>query len=164
MAFYTIRFDDIDTGAVADAYVSLVGLVAANTAGFRFRLTEIAIGPSEAAPVDLNVGIQILRTVSIAAGGLGTGGTAIAANAMGKLDPLSADGNITGRTGYTGEPTVFETSPLLQMGMNLRSGLFLPFAGGNRRICEKDQEMTLAVCPRTAVLRALSGHLTFEEF
>ena len=160
---YVLTFTDVATGAVADTYKTLAALLAADVAGNQCRLLALNIGPSDDAPADVNVGIQIKRIADISAGGAGTK-TAVSAANMGRPYVDTRDGVITGGRNYTVEPTAYETEPLFAMDFNLRGGFFKEWTAESAPVIKQDMLLGLLAAPRTAAAAKLSGSLEYEEF
>jgi len=160
---YSVNFDDVPTGAVADTFNTLAALVAADTAGYRCRLLKLVVGPSDDAPADLNVGLQLKRVDDVSGGGAGTGNSNPTPV---PLDSLSRAAVITAGEDYvTGgvEPTVYG-NPLWQAEMNRRNTIIQEWAPEDAPVINRDQLFGLLAAPRTAAAARLSGCLEFEEF
>lgn len=156
---FSINFDDVATGAVADAVKTIAGLRAADTLGYRFRLRSIQIGPSDDAPTDLNVGLQLKRVDDVSAGGTGTS----TATTPVPRDAESRASIITAGANYTVEPTVYG-DPLWQIELNRRNSMIKEWSAEEAPVFHRDQQAGLLALPRTGAAANLSGSLEFEEF
>ena len=157
---FTVNFDDVATGAVADTFSkTIAALRAAATTGYRCRLRALQIGPSDAAPADLNVGLQLQRIDDVSGGGVGT----LTAATPVKKDSLSRAAVITGGVNYSAEPTVYG-DPLWQIDINRRTGFIKEWLPEDAPVINEDQLLGLLAAPRTAAAANLSGSLEFEEF
>jgi len=161
---FVLPIQNLDTGAVADTYVTLAALIAADTAGHRCRLRAICVGPSDDAPDDKNCSVQVIRIADVSAGTAGTK-TNVTAAAMPRPDSGQRDGVITGGLDYTVEPTTYETYPLWQMDFNIRSGFLKewPDVDAAPQI-SRDQLLGFRFAPRAAAAVTVSGTIEFEEF
>lgn len=156
---YRLTFNDLALSSSADAFKTLLGIIAANTAGYRGRLYYISIGPSDDAPVDENACVRVNRTNNAGAG------TAGAAPTPAKNDPGSRASIMTAGRDYSGEPTTYETEPLINQDFNLRSGFVWWKHDPNQMIYFGiNQTLGLLVAPRTANARRVSGFVEWEEY
>ena len=160
---YSIPFDDIPTGAVADGYKTIAAIVVPNTAGARVRLTAVEVGPADDTPADRNLAVKIARVAAITSGTPGTAGTTIAAGSVPKKETRSRDSLCSGKLNYSAEPTTYETYPVFQLAVNDR-GLFVKEFGDDGPVFELDQLCGLLAAPRAAAASRVSGTLEFEEF
>lgn len=161
---FSVTFDDVATGAVADTFKTICALRAADTAGHRCRLLKLVVGPSEAGAQDLNIALQLKRVDDVSAGGAGTPDST---PTPAKADSLSRAAVITAGVDYiTGgvEPTVYGTSPLWQGDMNLRNTIIETWTPEEAPVINSDQLLGLLAAPRTAAARSISGSMEFEEF
>lgn len=156
---YSVPFSDLPSGAVADAYVTLAALVAADTAGYRCRLRSLTVGPADNAPADLNVSVALKRVDDVSAGGAGTA-TAVTATTK---DSLSRAAVIAGAKGHSVEPTTYGTV-LWECDLNLRNSVIKEWGPDDAPVISRDQLLGLLAAPRTAAAARLSGVLEFEEF
>jgi len=160
---YSLTFDDVATGTVADTFTTFAAIIVADTAGHRCRLRSLCIGPSDDAPADLNVGIKLARIADVSGGSAGTG-TAVTTANMGKIDPGTPASLMSGKRDFTAEPTAYETEPLFAMGMNARGGLIKEWSEDGAPVVTQDQLLGLLACPRTTTAVKLSGSLEFEIY
>jgi hypothetical protein len=158
---YVLPFSDLATGASADTFKTLVALVLANTAGHRFRVRALSVGPSDDAPDDKNVAVRLARTDNT---GAATGGSAVTAANIPKKDSLSRDTVATAVRGPTAEPTTYETEPVYQMDFNIRGGLLKEWSDIDAPIVNRNQTLGLLAAPRAAAAVRLSGSIEIEEF
>ena len=164
MAKYAVHFTNTATGAVADTFKTMLAIIAADTAGHRARLLKMVVGPSEDAPVDLNVGLQLQRVDDVSAGGAGTAGSN---PTPAKMDSESLATVITAGEDYvTGgvEPTTYGTVPLWVGDMHYYNTIIQEWAPEDAPVIQRDQLLGLLAAPRTAVARSLSGYFEFEQF
>ena len=157
---YSVNFNNVSTGAVADTYKTLLALVAADTAGYRFRLRSINLGPGDDAPQDLNVSIKLGRVEDVSAGGAGTG---TAATPLPK-DSLSRAAVITAKTNCTVEPTTYGAVAAFELDLNRRNSFVKEWSSEDAPVFNRDQLAGLLGAPRTAAAAVLSGSMEFEEF
>jgi hypothetical protein len=156
---FTVPFEEVATGAVANTYKTIAAIRAADTAGYRFRLRRLQLGNSEDTPQDLAVGIALKRVDDVSAGGAGTS-TAVTPL---QVDSLSRAAVCTAGKNYTVEPTTYG-NPLWEMELNCRNSLDIVWTEEEAPVVNRDQLLGLLICPRTAVARTFSGCLEFEEF
>jgi len=159
MKLFAVPFNNLDTGAVADTFVTLAAVQAGDTAGYRCRIRRIAAGPSADSPADLNVALKLTRVDDVSAGGAGTKTAATPT----QLDSLSAAAVCSGGIDYTAEPTAYGTV-LWAIEMNLRNSIDIDFPPEDAPICNRDQLIGLLAAPRSANAAELSGVIWFEEF
>lgn len=157
---YTIPFENISTGAVADTFKTLVSLIMP-TAGATCRaaIVGIRLAGGDAAPTDLTLVARFRRVLT--GSGKGTAGTTITAANIPKKDNLSQDAPFTAGTNYSAEPT-YEAKTLWEMAFNSRTGVMEAFGRENEIIGNYDQVIGLEVAPRTASARVLSGSIDVE--
>ena len=160
---FSLPFNDIATGAVADTFKTMAAIIVANTAGHRVRVTSLCCGPSDDAPGDRNIAIQLKRIASIAAGTAGTAGTTLTSAQVPKKETASRDTIVTAKLDYSVAPTTYETYPVFEMEFNDRGGFIKEF-GDDGPVFEKDQLCGILASPRTAAAVRISGNIEFEEF
>jgi hypothetical protein len=155
---FTVPFDHLTTLAAADAIQTIASVFTADTLGHRCRIREIGLGCSEAAPVDLMIGVSLARTSNVGAGTT----TSVTPE---KCDSLSLASIISGAKNYTVEPTTYGLA-LWAMEMHLQSTLLEKFGWTAEEAypCNRNELIGLRVTIRTAVTRDLSGYIKFEEF
>lgn len=157
---FSVPFSNVATGAVADTFTTIAGLLAADTAGYRCRLRSIQVGPGDDAPADLNVALRINRVNDVSGGGAGTA-TAVTPQPK---DSECRAAVIAGKHTYTVEPTTYETVPIWDCDMNRRNTIIKEWAADDAPVINRDQLLGLQAAPRTAAAATLSGTLEFEEF
>ncbi len=162
--FFIIPFDDIPTGTTDDTYKTLAAIIAAATAGHRCRIRTLHIDPSDDAPVDLSVGLELRRIADMSGGTPGTAGTSIAAADVPKKDPSSIASLMSGALNYSAEPTAFEARAVYQAGMNARGGHDKFWEPDEAPVINPDQLMGLRACPRGSTAVRLCGTIGFEMF
>lgn len=156
---YRLTFNDLALSSSADAFKTLLGIVAANTAGYRGRLCAFVIGHSDDAPVDENACVRINRTSNAGAGTPGATPTPA------KVDPNSRASIMTAGRDYSAEPTTYETEPLVNVDFNLRAGFAWKESDPDKMIkFGINQTLGLLAAPRTANARRVSGWLEYEEY
>ena len=163
MPRYTLEFDDIATGAVANTYKTLASLLVADTAGHRCRLRALTVGPADDSPPDVNIGLQLNRVSDISAGSAGTS-TAVSGANMAKRDPGSLDSIVTGGIDHSAEPTTYDTEPVWAGAINARGAIVKEWGEAEAPIATQDMLLGLLVAPRTAAAVRCSGSLEFESY
>ena len=153
---FVVHFDHLTTEAAADTPQTVAAVFTADTAGHRCRIREIGLGCSEAAPVDLMIGVSIKRTSIVGAGTT----TAVTPE---KCDTLSLASIISGAKNYTDEPTTYGLA-LWAIEMHLQSTLLEKWNAEDAPVCNRKELLGLVVTIRTAAARDLSGYVKFEEF
>jgi len=162
MPRYSMTWDNIASGAVADTYRTVAALIVPDTAGNRFRLLSLAVGFSDDSPVDLHAGVMINRTDGTANG---TAGSSITGANMPKKDPDSVDSIITGGLNYSGgEPTEYEDEEIWGIGLYGKSGFIKEWSELDAPIVTQDLVLGVLVCPRTAAAVTTTGSMEFEVF
>ena len=164
MPFYKVPFKDVETGAVADTYMTVCSIIVADTAGHRCRLRSLQVGPSAATPTDLNVDIVVGRIADVSAGAAGTPGDTVSAANTPKVDPGSVASLMTSGRDYSVEPTAYETEYLWEVGVNSR-GLFIKeWAAIDAIVATQDMLLGILAAPRAATLVAITGSIEYEVF
>jgi hypothetical protein len=156
---FSVLVANAATGSSADAYTTMLALVAADTQGYRCRLTKLAVGPDDDSPADVNVAIAIKRVDSVSGGGAGTG-TAVT--------PLPKDSEsraavITAKHTCTVEPTVYGTA-LWALSFNKRTGFVVNWLPEDAPVINRNQLLGVLAAPRTAAAAYLTITAEFEEF
>lgn len=165
MLLYTVPFDDVATGAVADTYKTMATIIVPDTtAGHRVRLRKLWLGPADNAPADLNLAIEIARIADFSVGTAGTAGTTITSTNMPKIDPGSVDAIFSAKIDYTAEPTAYEANPVWQGAMNIRAAMSEAFGEDEAPVAIRDQVLGILAAPRTAQAIRISGHALVEVF
>jgi len=163
MGVYSLTFNDVDSGAVADTFKTMAALIVPDTAGNRFRLLGFNLGCAENSPVDEIMAVKLHRIADVSAGTAGTAGSTVSAANMAKFDPGSVASIISGKLNYSAEPTAYETEPLWFGEFNLRGVLQWQFLD-KPPIFTQDSHLGLLASPRTATARKLTGTLIYEVF
>jgi hypothetical protein len=153
---FAVTFRNVAGDAVADADTTIAAVITANTAGHRCRIREIALGFSDDAPADLNIGISLQRTSNVGAG------TKTAFTPM-PLDSDSLASIISGGIDYTAEPTTYG-NPIWATELHRQSTLIKEWAPEDAPVCSQNETIGLVTTPRTAAAASMSGTITFEEF
>jgi len=153
---FAVSFRNVLGDAVADADTTIAAVIAADTAGHRCRIREIALGFADDAPADLNMGVSLQRTDNTGAG-TKTPFTAV------PLDSLSLASIISGGIDYTAEPTTYG-NPLWAIELHRQNSLIQQWAPEDAPICNRNETIGLVTTPRTAAAATMSGHIIFEEF
>jgi hypothetical protein len=149
----------ISTGATAGAYITLLGLKLANTAGHRARLRRLIVGGGGGAPQDVQVSLRLRRTSNAADGT----STAVSTTLVTKADPgsvasvLSAAGK-----NYSAEPTTFEAGGPVA-ALNARGTLVWEF-GEEGPVWGINQTLCLEGAPGSAAAVTLEATAEWEEF
>lgn len=157
---YTIPFQLISTGVVADTYKTMVAALVPDTAGLRCRLRHMFAACSDVTPPDSNMLIQFKRIFTFSGGDAGTGaGTVVPA----KVDTLQLDTTIVGKTGYTGEPTSYEAVAPWQHAMHTHDRLDEHFdPTDDRFVIPRDCLGSLLIAPIDTTAIKMSGHIIIE--
>lgn len=153
---FTVPFQDDVTEAAQDADQTMAAVFTADTLGHRCRIREIGLGCSEDAPVDLMMGVSLMRATNAGAG------TKTAVTPV-KCDSLSLASIISGGKKYTDEPTVYGIQ-LFNIEMHLQNTLLKEWSAEDAPPCNRNELIGLVVTIRTAAIRTLSGYIKFEEF
>ncbi len=161
---FAVYFDDVATSGTINTFKTMLAILAADTVGYRARLLKLSVGPSDDAPADLNVALQLKRVDDVSAGG-GVG-TANSNPTPVAIDSLSRAAVITAGEDYLGggvEPTAYG-SPLWQIDFNRRNSIIMEWLPEEAPIISRDQVLGLLAAPRTGAAVNLSGYFLFEEF
>ncbi len=153
---FAVAFRNIAGDATGDADTTIAAVFTDNTAGHRCRIREIALGFSDDAPADLNMGVSLQRT-SNAGAGTTTPLTPV------PLDSDSLASLVNGAVNYTVEPTTYG-DPLWAIELHRQSSLAWQFAAEDAPICNQNELIGLVTTPRTSAAGSMSGHIIFEEF
>ena len=140
MAAYSVHVANIQTGATAGTFASLLGLKFANTAGHRGRLRKLIVGGGSGAPQDLQVGIRVRRTDNTTDGT----STSVNVNTIGTNDSNAIGSNVSaiGKT-YTVEPTTFENGTLGGGSFNTRGALLLEWGPQEAKVWGKNETLVI---------------------
>ncbi len=155
---FTLSFRNIAGDATGDADTTIAAVFTADTLGHRCRIREIALGFSDDAPADLNMGVSLQRTGNAGAG------TAASSPTPEKLDSLSLASIVSAGVDYTAEPTTYGTNPLWAIELHRQNSLIQQWASEDAPICGRNELIGLVTTPRTAAAGSMSGHIIFEEF
>ncbi|KKN53076.1 hypothetical protein LCGC14_0605880 [marine sediment metagenome] len=156
---FAVPFRNVLGDAIADADTTIAAVIAADTAGHRCRIREIALGFSDNAPADLNMGVSLQRT------GNTTAGTAASSPTPEPLDSDSLASIISAGVDYTAEPTTYGTA-LWAIELHRQNSLIKEWAADDPAapVCNQNETIGLITTPRTAAAATMSGHIVFEEF
>lgn len=160
---YSLIFNDLPTGVVADVFTTLASLIVADTTGHRLRVRSLSIGPADDTPPDVNVAVQLARIADVSAGTAGTK-TAVTTGNMAKKDPSNVDSIVSGGRAYSVEPTTYETEPLYQEDINAHGGFIKEWGVDDAPVAGQDMLIAVIAAPRTAAAVRLSGTIEFETF
>ena len=164
MPHFSLPFEDIQTGNVADVYKTAAALIVPDTFGYRCRLRGIHAFASDDTPLDHNIAVRLERIADLSVGGAGSS-TAVTGANMPKHDPGSVDSIVTGERIYTAEPSAFEPEPLYAGGFNMRGGLINErFDDDEKYVFTRDMLCALRFAPRAAVFLRVSGVIIFEVY
>lgn len=161
MAFYTIPFNDLSTSASADTFKTMVSAIVPNTAGLRVRIREVVAACADDTPGDTTLAARVMRTA--AGGAQGTAGATIAAASVPKADKGGPDSIASCGRDYSTDPT-YDTEPLWQTEFNSRGGLAKNWGPDDAPVVAANMVGGLALAPRNAAARKVSGSMTFETF
>lgn len=153
---FTVPMQNDVTEAVIDTDQTMIAVYTANTLGHRCRIREIALGCSEDAPVDLMIGISLMKSDNAGAGTK----TAVTPE---KCDSLSLASIISAGKKYTDEPTDYGIQ-LFNIEMHLQNTLLKEWNTEDAPVCGQNELIGLVVTIRTGAIRTLSGYIKFEEF
>jgi hypothetical protein len=154
---FTVSFRNVLGDATGDADTTIAAIIAADTAGHRCRIREIALGFSDDAPADLNMGVSLQRTDNT------TAGTAVGSPTPEPLDSDSLAAIITAGVDYTDEPTTYG-DPLWAIELHRQNSLIKEWSQEDAPICSRNETVGLVTTPRTSAAASMSGHIVFEEF
>jgi hypothetical protein len=164
---FTIPFANVNLGSTQDTFVTIVSVRAADTLGYRFKLTRMKIGFADDSPADAQIAIQIKRVADVSSGGAGTPTTSITPS---KKDSLSRASILTAGSGYvasgTTEPTTYETDPLDSWELNARNSAVETWDfEGEPYTFNRDQLLGVLMAPRdNGTTYYVSGTLHVKEF
>lgn len=159
---FTIPFGDFAAGSgSANTFITCALAITADTTGHRCRLLEFGVGPAAAAPVDLNISVRISRILNYSGGGTGTAGSNPTPMAK---DPAALATVVTAGIKYTAEPTAYESNPLWQLDVNLRTAFLEKDLPEEGFIIIPNQAIGLLVAPRSANVPDISGFLKLEQW
>lgn len=155
---FAVSFRNVLGDAVEDADTTIAAVFTADTAGHRCRIREIAVGFSDDAPADLNMGIALKRTSNVGAG------TCTAFTPV-PMDALSLASIVSGGVNYTAEPTTYGNA-LWAIELHRQNSLIKEWASDDPSapVCNRNELIGLITTPRTAAAASMSGHIIFEEF
>ena len=157
---FTLPFQDVSSNGTTGNWMTVAGIIAANTAGYRGALRAITVTPAEV-PVDDNLDCAIWRTNNAGAGTPGSSPTPV------KKDPNSRASIMTAGLNYPNgsEPSTFETTAAMNFAVNGRGGYTMAWSfddaikwGINQTICLRIQPVGYS----TVII--VSGVLEFEEW
>jgi hypothetical protein len=157
---YSLTAEDVDTGAVADTFTTMLALIAGATAGHRGRLLQLTVTPAGNAPADLNIACQVNKTDQTTAGT--PGATTTSAN-IPRGDPAQRDSIMSGADEYSVEPTNYDTKASWAADFNLRGGLDHAWAPGEGPAWGPSETLGIRLAPRTAAAHAVTVAVLWEE-
>lgn len=164
MPHFSLPFEDVATGAVADVFKTLAALIVADTQGHRCRVRGLHVGPSDDTALDFNIAVRLSRILDVSAGSAGTS-TPVTTALMPKHDPGSVDSLVSGGLNFTGEPSTYEARDLYVNGFNMRGGLINErFDEDEKYVATRDMIIALRFAPRTGTVMRVSGVILFEVF
>jgi len=153
---YCVPFRNTLGSADLDTDDTVAAVITADTAGHRCRIREIALGFSDDAPADLNMGVALKRTSNVGAG------TATTQTPV-PLDSLSLASIISGKITYTAEPTTYGDA-LWAIELHRQNSLIKEWTPEDAPVCNRNETIGMVTTPRTAAAASMSGHIIFEEF
>lgn len=159
MPFYTGLAEDVASSSSADTYTTILGLLAADTAGHRGRLRKLTVGMSEDTPGDTTYAVQVKRVDDVSAGSAGTA-TALT---EGQIHSLSIAPNVAALHTYTVEPSTYG-QPLWHGEFNSRASAIVEWGPDEAPVVDRDQLLGVLVAVRSAVAKNVSIHAEWEEF
>lgn len=161
MPKFKVKIPSLASGAVANAYTSIVGVKFANTTGHRARLSQLVVSGGGNAPQDLQVSIQLRRTDNTTDGT----STAVNVNTIAKKDPdsIASNASAVGKN-YTVEPTTKESGLLAGGAFNARSQLVLTWNDDDAPVWGKNQTLLIEAAPGQATAANLEVSMEWQEF
>jgi len=161
MPHFSTKVDGLATGAVANTYLTVLGLKMANTAGHRAKLRRLVISGGGGAPQDEQASIRIRRTGNTADGT----STAVNVNTIAPKDEGCVASNIAAMgKNYTVEPTTYATEILAGGSLNARGQLVLSWPGDDAPQFGINQTLGIEAAPGQAVALNLEALAEWEEF
>jgi len=169
---YTLPFDNIACGAVADTYNTIAAAKVDNTAGHRIRIRRLTIGPADDTPDDRDIAVQLKRVdLSASGASAGTAASTITSANIPKFDLDAVAAPFTGYVDFlsgTGaaEPSTYETNPPFQDAFNTRKGLNKEWAidDADMIIVPQNYLVGILLAPRAALAMVFSGEMVVEWF
>ena len=158
---YKLKVEGIATGAVANTFITLLGLKLPDTAGYRARLRRLVVGGGGGAPQDLQVSLRLRRADNTTDGTL----TAVGVNTIGDArgDSVASRISAIGKN-YTVEPTTFENGTLGLGVMNTRATLVMEFGPDEAPEWGPNQTLAVEGAPGSATAANLEIAAEWEEF
>lgn len=160
---FSLPFEDIATGAVADIFKTLAALKVPDVVGNRCRVRALIIGFSKPSPDDQPVAIVMSRIADRSAGASGTS-TAVTAANMPKKDPDSIDSLVTGERDYSVEPSSFAAENIFADEINDRGGIIKEWDEEGAPKFTRDQLCAIRAAPRRALAAEVTGTIEFEIY
>lgn len=158
---YKLNVAGIATGAVANTFISLLGMKLADTVGHRARLRKLVVGGGGDAAQDIQVSLRLRRTDNTTDGTK----TDVNVNTIGQADPASRASVVSAiGKNYTDEPTTFETGTLGLAPLNARATLVQEWGPDEAPCWGPDQTLVLEGAPGTAVAVNLEVTAEWEEY
>lgn len=160
MALYSVWVPAIATGASANAFITLLGLKMANTAGHICYLRRLVVAGGGAAAQDINVSIKLDRTDNT---GDGTStsvnvNTILSANSLQIASRVNAIGK-----NYSGEPTTYSGGIGFGGALNSRGILILEWPRLDGPQWGKNQTLGILGAPGAATATNLNISVEWEE-
>jgi hypothetical protein len=157
---FTLPFQNVSSNATSTNTMTVAGIIAANTAGYRGALRAITVTP-DGVPVDDNLDCAIWRTNNAGAGTAGSSPTPV------KKDPGSRASIMTAGLTYANgfEPSTFETTAAHYFAVNGRGGYMFAWSFDDAIKWGINQTLCLRILPigySAAIL--VSGVLEYEEW
>ena len=156
---YSVTAESIATGAVANTFTTLLGIIAANTAGYRGRLRKLKVTPSGEAAQDVNVLVRLSKTNNAGAGTCTACTTSIKPK-----DANSRDSIMTGGKNYTVEPTTVDTPHFSLVAINGRGGWAESWDVTDAPCWGKNETLIVQCAPGTAAAVKVSITAEWEEY
>lgn len=154
---YSVTAHAVATAAVVDTWKTLIGIIMADTLGFRARVRAISIGPGGEAAQDVNVTFRLGKTNNA------TAGTATAATPK-AFDPLARASIATAGVNYSAEPTTLDSQFLWQAGLNGRGSLLKEWDAEGAPIVNRKETLVLQATPGAANAVKFDVTVEYEEF
>ncbi len=160
---FTLPFEDIATGAVADVFKTLAALEIPDSLGNRIRVRSLIVGFAKDTPDDQPIAIVMSRIADRSAGTAGSS-TAVTTANIPKKDPDSIDSLVAGERNYTVEPTTFETENIFADEINDRGGIIKEWDEEGAPKFTRDQLCAVRAAPRRALAASVTGTIEFELY
>jgi len=157
---YALKIGGLVTGSTANAFLTLVALKFADTAGHRGRLRRLVIGGGGGAPQDVQVSLRMRRTNNAADGT----STAVNVNTIGRADPAQIASNVAAiGKNFSAAPTTFEDQTLGLGALNSRGAICLEWGPDDAPHWGKNQTLAIEAAPGSATAVTLEIALEWDE-